>query len=164
MRLEPMQKQPSKFRMKAIPHLVQSWSGATTCTSLLQSKASNGHKTVRPLMLRTKETTPRQLLLILSVLLLVVSSTNRPCVVFGQSSYDYGYDDDENSGSGGYVPKPPPVVDNLYHDYAARQEAKVGMDGGIAVGGYVMYSLFCLNGCFFFLFSLYTELGVYNLL
>ena len=56
--------------------------------------------------------------------------------VDAQSSYnnDYGYDDDQDDS--GYAPKPPPVVDNLYYDYAARQEAKVGLsDGSTGIGG-----------------------------
>jgi hypothetical protein len=59
-----------------------------------------------------------------------------PSSVSAQPSYDdgiYGYDDPNDEG--GYTPRPPPVVDNLYHDYAARQEAKVGGGEGIGLGG-----------------------------
>jgi hypothetical protein len=56
-------------------------------------------------------------------------------------SYDdhnnnYGYDD-PNDESESYQPRPPTTMpDNLYHDYAARQEAKVGGGGdGIALAG-----------------------------
>ena len=76
----------------------------------------------------------------LTLLLLVLLTIVSDCRVDAQSSYnnnDYGYDDDQDdSNNSGYAPKPPPVVDNLYYDYAARQEAKVGLsDTGTNLGG-----------------------------
>lgn len=58
-----------------------------------------------------------------------------------QPSYDdgnYGYDDPNDES--GYAPRPPPVVDSLYHDYAARQESKGGDGIGLG-GGYVARSV-----------------------
>ena len=68
-------------------------------------------------------------------------------IVEAQSSYnnDYGYNNDDdlpmddniNNSGGGYAPQPPSgAVDNLYYDYAARQEAKEGLlDGTTGLGG-----------------------------
>lgn len=71
-------------------------------------------------------------------LLLLLFTIVSDCRVDAQSSYnnnDYGYDDEQEDSNSGYAPKPPPVVDNLYYDYAARQEAKVGLsDAGTNLG------------------------------
>ena len=79
------------------------------------------------------------------LLLFTIASDSMMMRVQAQSSYnnnnDYGYDDDPDDspivGASGYAPQPPPVaVDNLYYDYAARQDAKEGLyDGAAAAGG-----------------------------
>jgi hypothetical protein len=135
MRLELAQAKPTALTINGCRDFIHKWSYTTTTSSVPKSTTRMLHRSSRAL--KAKPTISQIQLIIVSVLLLVVSITDRSCVVVGQSSYDYGYDDEDNAG-GGYSPRPPPVVDNLYHDYAARQEAKVGIDSGVAVGGYVV--------------------------
>lgn len=111
---------------------------STNATKAMSCGARCHHDSFSSRMQTSVTTTnSRRMALTMLLLLFTIACYSH---VDAQSSYnnnDYGYDDDQDdSGSGGYAPKPPPVVDNLYYDYAARQEAKVGLaDGGTGMGG-----------------------------
>jgi hypothetical protein len=109
-------------RARRQQHMVRSNSSTTTTTT-------------------TRITKLIVLLSLLAVQLTLPQRQHSSVFVYAQSSYDnnYGYADDGSTNDDEYYNSNPsgavsPPADNLYHNYAKRQEAKVGTTTGMDDG------------------------------